>query len=326
MSSLISVIIPAYNHALYVADAVESVISQTYKNIELIVVDDGSQDETWSVLENLRAKCEERFVRVVFLRQENQGTCRTLNTLISLAEGEFVHLLASDDKFSSCAAQALYDAIKDDPACVLAVGRNVLIDADGKECYWDSERNITYDRSHATYLSFSDALMKKRKDVDFYSDSFGSYSSLLRGNYIPNGYLIRKSVFDKIEKFSIDAPLEDYFLHLQLAKCGTMKCIPELTFYYRWHGKNTVTRHHHMSEMTKKTVQYEQKKLQQAGNENFLIILKQYLQGTKKLVWGSPSSICFYKVSSPIYSRYIMSIFGKEFILRERKKNSYYSV
>ncbi len=89
---LVSVIIPAYNHENYVQECINSIIEQTYKNIELIIVDDGSKDSTWNKIQEMKAVCEKRFVRVHFETKENEGTCKTLNKLLSLAKGEFIYL------------------------------------------------------------------------------------------------------------------------------------------------------------------------------------------------------------------------------------------
>ena len=78
---LVSVLIPAYNHEQYVQLTIRSIIEQTYQNIELIVIDDGSKDSTWEKISELKSECEKRFRRVDFSTQENSGTCKTLNRL-----------------------------------------------------------------------------------------------------------------------------------------------------------------------------------------------------------------------------------------------------
>ena len=95
--TLVSVIIPAYNHEKYVQETIKSIINQTYQNIELIVIDDGSKDFTWQKILEMKDECERRFEKVHFETKQNEGTCKTLNKLLSCAQGDFIDLIASDD-------------------------------------------------------------------------------------------------------------------------------------------------------------------------------------------------------------------------------------
>ena len=91
---LVSVLMPAYNHAPYVRPAVESVLGQTYANLELVVIDDASTDETWAVLQSFDD------VRIRLLRHEvNRGAHATLNEALALARGDFIAIINSDDLY-----------------------------------------------------------------------------------------------------------------------------------------------------------------------------------------------------------------------------------
>ena len=89
---LISVIIPSYNHALYIRDCIQSVLNQSYKNIEIIVVDDGSVDNTLDILQDFKNQ-------IVLHIQKNQGVSSALNNGVKLANGHYLSILASDDMF-----------------------------------------------------------------------------------------------------------------------------------------------------------------------------------------------------------------------------------
>ncbi len=89
---LVSVIIPTYNRAHLIADAVQSVLDQTYPNIEVIVVDDGSTDETVKVLDRFGDA-------VTVLKQVNQGVAAARNTGIKAVQGDYISFLDSDDMF-----------------------------------------------------------------------------------------------------------------------------------------------------------------------------------------------------------------------------------
>jgi len=91
---LVSVIIPSFNHAAYVNEAIDSVLGQTYPNIELIVVDDGSSDDSHAVI-RARAEADPRITAL--LNTENKGQSAVFNQALAVARGEFVALLPSDD-------------------------------------------------------------------------------------------------------------------------------------------------------------------------------------------------------------------------------------
>ena len=264
---LISVLIAAYNHEQYVQETIKSIINQTYTNIELIIIDDGSKDSTWEKIQEMKVKCEERFTRVHFETKENEGTCATLNKLLALSKGEYVYIIASDDIAKPNAIEKEIDFLNNNPEYALAVGDNELIDSNGKVCYWDKNRKTVYSKKDAKFLTFGEFLKRKSK-INFLSSEFGSYRSLYIRNYIPNGYLIRKNIFNKTGYFTPQAPLEDYYLMLQISKYAKMKYLDEILFSYRWHDCNTIKDNSKMDLYSSKTKKYEEQILENLTDEN----------------------------------------------------------
>lgn len=241
---LISIVIPAYGHAHFIEGTIRSIIAQSYQNIELIVVNDGSPDNTIEVVESLRKECENRFTRFLFIDKENEGVVKTLNRGLQDVEGQYIGIIASDDCYEPNAIETLHDFLSQNPDYGIAVGNNTLMDDDGKACFWDKNRNPVYNQKEAHYETMAEFFQKRRPDVDFNSDTFGSYRSLLKGNYIPNGYLIRKDLFvDVIGGYREGLKVEDYYLMLQLAKHTKFKYIDKPLFIYRWHEGNTMKQH-----------------------------------------------------------------------------------
>ncbi|CAM3951038.1 glycosyltransferase [Smaragdicoccus niigatensis] len=93
----VSVIIPSYQHAAFIREAILSVDRQTYPHIQLVIVDDGSTDNSIEIIEATLAEIS--IVDVVFEKQANQGAAATINRGISLARGRFVSILNSDDAY-----------------------------------------------------------------------------------------------------------------------------------------------------------------------------------------------------------------------------------
>lgn len=253
---LVSVIISSYNHQDYVQETIKSLINQTYKNIELIIIDDGSKDLTYEKILELKEQCEKRFVQIYFEKQGNIGCAATLNKLIKKAQGDYVYMIASDDLAKPHAIECQTEFLNSNPQYGLVVGDNEIIDSNSIKCYWDEKRNNVYDINRAKYETVVD--FSGHDNLNFSDDKFGTYSTLYISNYIPNGYLIRKSALVKIKPFSEEAPLEDYFLMLQLSKYTKFKYIDEILFSYRWHNNNTIKNSEKIKKYTSMTKKYEE--------------------------------------------------------------------
>lgn len=94
-NELVSIVIPVYNDAQYIEQAVDSALNQTYSNVEVIVVDDGSNQETKDVLKRIESKITK------LITQENKGQSTARNVGIREAKGEYILVLDSDDFFES---------------------------------------------------------------------------------------------------------------------------------------------------------------------------------------------------------------------------------
>jgi glycosyltransferase involved in cell wall biosynthesis len=117
---LVSVVIPVFNRPIQVIEAVDSVFAQTYRPIEIIVIDDGSSDETPQVLSAL-ATAHPEIVRVV--RQTNQGVGRARQAGLDVAHGEFVQYLDSDDILLPDKLLRQTEALRRRSDCAIAFGR-----------------------------------------------------------------------------------------------------------------------------------------------------------------------------------------------------------
>jgi alpha-1,3-rhamnosyltransferase len=267
---LVSVLIPAYNHEKYVQSTIQSILDQTYENIELIFLNDGSTDDTHNKIEAMLPLCEARFVRTEYVRKENEGIIKTLNRGLNLARGDYVYIIASDDIAEPKAVETLFHFLHENNEYGLAVGDNILIDGEGRQCYWGSRQTLVYDPENAVALTHADHLMRLRRDVDFEGPSFGSYHTLLGGNYIPNGYLIRSSVMQKIGGYSEQAKLEDLHLMLQIAKHAKLKFINKPLFRYRWHDSNMSKQRDRMRKHTQQTLDMEYAYAKEHGLEKYI--------------------------------------------------------
>ena len=233
---LVSVLIPTYNYERYIEECITSVINQTYKNIELIVINDGSTDNTWKKLNEMKEACKQRFHNVIFKSQKNIRINKTTNKLLHLAKGKFYCFLDSDDILKPYAIEEMYKFLHTHKTYALAVGNNEFIDSNSKLFFLDKRRKHTKNKKKALYLNRNQSLMSIRKDIT--DKNFGTYSTILRENYILNGFLIRASAFKTIGFLSDKAPIWDYYIMLQLSKYYKFKYIDKVLYSYRCHKNN----------------------------------------------------------------------------------------
>lgn len=126
---LVTIAIPSYNHGQYVQDAIKSALNQSYENIELIIIDDGSTDDSVEKIKELLSQCQGRFVRFEFRHRTNQGLCNTLNEALEWAKGQFFCTLASDDIMFPDKTCLQLEAFQQDPDIVCICGGNHSIGA-----------------------------------------------------------------------------------------------------------------------------------------------------------------------------------------------------
>ncbi|HEU4389014.1 MAG TPA: glycosyltransferase [Blastocatellia bacterium] len=105
---LVSVLIPAYNHAPFIRAALRSAIAQTYPQVEIIVIDDGSTDSTPTIIRDELSRCS---IPSRFISRENRGAAATINECIALASGRYVNALNSDDLFAPNRIQEMVQAV-----------------------------------------------------------------------------------------------------------------------------------------------------------------------------------------------------------------------
>lgn len=151
MNDLISIIIPCYNVEQYIRHCLDTVINQTYKNLEIICVNDGSTDNTLKVLKEYEAKDE----RIIVITQENMGLSGARNTGLKVFKGKYVAFIDSDDYIALEYIEHLYKAIKDnhaDMSCCNVIHVDEagnIIEVEKRKAFAVFESNYECYRAHA---------------------------------------------------------------------------------------------------------------------------------------------------------------------------------
>lgn len=155
MSPTVSVVIPAYNHERFIRDAVDSVLNQTFDDLELIVVDDGSQDSTGEIVQSYDDP------RLQYHWQENQDAFNTINNGMRMAKGDFIAILNSDDIWELNRLERLLAVQKKNGAQVLFSDvtpiddeNRVLDDPDFGWNHWHQRNRQVFLETGDLYLTF----------------------------------------------------------------------------------------------------------------------------------------------------------------------------
>jgi len=183
---LVSVVMPVYNVEQYIEQAVWSVLDQTYGNIELIIVDDQSPDNS---IELIKQKYND--VRIRIIQQKNRGLAGARNTGIRHAKGEYIALLDSDDFWQADKLEKQIELMQRSPQCGVSFSASLFVDEAGESL---------------------DRLQAPKKKADYQA------KDIFCRNPIGNGSapIIRKSIFDQIafvdeEKTHDSEPYLQYF-------------------------------------------------------------------------------------------------------------------
>lgn len=247
----VSVVIPAYNRAGDLPGAVESVLAQTHPVHEIILVDDGSQDDTPEIARSLPGP-------VRYIRQENQGVSRARNRGLSEAQGDLIALLDTDDRWDPRKLE-IQEAVM---AAHLQVGWSAtdirLVRADHPaRTLGGLERAVPVfgERRREPAEWFRTRLEHRAVELDgsrletFVGDAFGL---LLNGNFVfPSTVVLRRSLVDEVGGFDPSFPRAeetDFFLRLAAASPLAMIDLPLTT--YRTGGGDSLTAAAHTVELT----------------------------------------------------------------------------
>lgn len=207
----VSGIIPSYNGARFLSEAIESVLAQTYREFEIIVVDDGSTDNSGEIARGYPG------VRVI--SQENQGVAAARNTGLHESRGDFLVFLDADDRLLPNALEVGMNCLNAHPECGFVFGLARLIGADG--------------------APWPDRLQWQIKMAP-YPEHF-HYEVLLSGRTLvpPCTAMFRRPVFESIGGFdTFLRRMQDYDIYLRIAQAFPIFCHNQVIVEYRQHRQN----------------------------------------------------------------------------------------
>lgn len=218
----ISVVMPAYNHEAYVAEAIHSVLTQTLQNIELIIINDGSTDNTEKVI------LEFDDARIKYFSQSNQGAHHALNRGIALAQGEYIAIINSDDVFIANRLEILLNTLQRDNLDFVISNINLI----------NENSEIINDTSH-WWLKWYEDLKQK------FQQTPSPVAAFLAGNYAisSSNFFFRAQLVRKMELFRPFRYILDYdfaFRAVLINPRAFSFLIDHKLLNYRLHSHNTI--------------------------------------------------------------------------------------
>lgn len=141
MSPKISVVIPVYNTAPYLRESIGSIVNQSLRDIEILIVNDGSTDNSAEIIREQAMEDE----RIQMFEQENQGQSVARNVGLKYASGEYIYFMDSDDVLSSDALEKLYNRCKGKQLDVLFFDAEIVYEGGQHHLAWDYHRSVRYD-------------------------------------------------------------------------------------------------------------------------------------------------------------------------------------
>ena len=210
LDPLVSIIIPAYNQACYLRQSIDSVLAQTYKQFEVIVVDDGSTDETSSILTTY-GSC------IRYIHQENLGLGGARNSGIRVAQGEYIGLLDADDIWEPNYLDVISCLIAENPGASVFYCKAQCIDENGIKL--------------PQYVGYPIKPLNTSTDL---------YRALLTSNFlIPSTTTIRRKIF--LENGYFDQTLrscQDWDLWLRISPNNSFVGTKDVLVQYRVHAQS----------------------------------------------------------------------------------------
>ncbi|MDR1707136.1 MAG: glycosyltransferase family 2 protein [Prevotella sp.] len=226
---MVSVLLPNYNHALYLQQRIECILNQTYQDFELIILDDCSSDDSKSIIEQYRN--DPHITHIVYNKENSGSTFKQWNKGVKLAKGEYIWIAESDDIADINFLQTLVPKIHQNSTNIVYCQSNRL----------SSDNIVT-----GTWLDFTDDLdpVLFQKDFLFNGHEFIK-RFLIYKNVIPNAsaVIFRKSVFNSVG--GADESVEkcsDWLLWLKLMTLGDIYFCSKALNHFRYHPDSVIAK------------------------------------------------------------------------------------
>ena len=218
--ALVSVLIPAYNHQAYVAQTLDSILNDNFKDKEIVIINDGSTDDTDDVIRKWINKNKNK-ISIIYKSRENRGLPKTLNELLRLSSGSYLVALSSDDYLLDGGIEKRYLYLVSHPDKYAVFADCIVVDNESRKTH---DSGLFELRNADKKRLFSDEGIKK----EFIS------------NFVVPGpvLMVRRDFYNQFGNFNEEMYMEDYDLYLRFASKSLIGFLDEKVSAYRLHDAN----------------------------------------------------------------------------------------
>ncbi len=209
---LVSVVMPIYNGSFFADQAIESILKQTYKNFEFLIIDDGSTDGSWNIIKSYKKRYSKKIK--IYRLKKNRGAFGAVNSILRQAQGEFIAPMDSDDISNKKRLEKQIKFMVENPEVIVLGTQALVIDKNGEMI------------GKKTYPCDNKRIYKEFAIVH----PIVHPSCMIRRKLLPD----KNCLYE--DKFGVN---DDYYTFFKLFNYGKFANLPEYLLSYRIHGANS---------------------------------------------------------------------------------------
>jgi len=256
-NDLVSICITSYNHSLFLKHSLDSILQESYSNIEIDIIDDGSTDSSVEIIRNWQQ--DNPNIKLRLEVQENRGLNFTLNKLVRNANGKYICFLSSDDALFSDSISKRVEILKKYPNKLVVIGDSKVINSNNDVVHQSAIEDL-YNGNKSNYMS----------------DEKLKFSVINEFSVPGSNLLVEKKLYEIIGPYP---PLfaEDIYFYLKVIGLDLLIYLDEPVAYYRVHGNNSGGNSKYSKEINKTFIFSYLKNIKHYKGKLKLLLIKKLL-------------------------------------------------
>lgn len=222
---LVSILVPLYNHERFISKCLDSIVRDPYPAKEIIILNDGSTDNSWHALKQWHTQQSKDGLScsLILKNRKNMGLCKTLNELVSMARGEYIALLASDDFLLPGGIQARVDYLCEHPDKLAVFADCTVVDNEGSSIFKSGIED--FQRGRKKYLL---------------DDDLCGHELVFHWCVPGPVFMARRVTYEKVGMYDETLLVEDWDFYMRLVARNALGFLDHPVAAYRLHDTNMI--------------------------------------------------------------------------------------